>query len=393
MSKTRTAASSPTRTGRVLTSLTALGGVALGSALTAPASPAGAAGHRGPDVVQQSIDRLVRADKFPGAMASVRQADGRVRDYTAGVADLTTSRRMPVDGRVRIASNTKMFTATVLLQLVGEGKVELDRPVETYLPGVVRGEGIDGREITVRHLLQQTSGLADYDDEIFADFLNALHTYHEPHDLLRVAFAKKPETRPGSTFVYSNTNYILAGLIVQEVTGRPVGEQITQRIIKPLGLRGTYWPADGETTIRGAHPRGYVPAVEGKAPVDITESDPSGGWAAGALVGPPSDINRFLAALLGGKLLAPAQLAEMQRTVDAPGFDTVGGSRYGLGLATFKLSCGGFAWTHGGIAPGYVTYVGIAPSGRAASIAVTSMIAEQAAAEHLDKSLDTALCA
>jgi D-alanyl-D-alanine carboxypeptidase len=326
-------------------------------------------------------------------MASVRQADGRVRNYTAGVADLTTSRRMPVDGRVRIASNTKMFTATVLLQLVGEGKVELDRPVETYLPGVVRGEGIDGREITVRHLLQQTSGLADYDDEIFADFLNALHTYHEPHDLLRVAFAKKPETRPGSTFVYSNTNYILAGLIVQEVTGRPVGEQITRRIIRPLGLRGTYWPADGETSIRGAHPRGYFPAVEGKAPVDITESEPSGGWAAGALVGPPSDINRFLAALLGGKLLAPAQLAEMQRTVDAPGFDTVGGSRYGLGLATFKLSCGGFAWTHGGIAPGYVTYVGIAPSGRAASIAVTSMVAEQAAAEHLDKSLDTALCA
>jgi D-alanyl-D-alanine carboxypeptidase len=369
---------------QVITSVTVLG------ALVAPAIPAAAAPRH--DAVRQSIDRLVSADEFPGVMASVRQPDGRVRNYTAGVADLKTRERMPVDGRVRIASNTKMFTATVLLQLVGEGKVKLDEPVETYLPGVVRGEGIDGREITVRHLLQQTSGLQDYDEEVFADFLNALHTYHEPDDLLRVAFAKKPESKPGEKFAYSNTNYILAGLIVQRVTGRPVGEQITKRIIKPLGLRGTYWPADGETTIRGTHPRGYFPAVDGKAPVDITESDPSGGWAAGALVGPPSDINRFLAGLLGGKLLKPAELAEMKKTVDAPGFDTVGGSRYGLGIATFKLTCGGFAWTHGGIAPGYVTYVGIAPSGKAASIAVTSMVAEQTAAEHLDQALDTALC-
>lgn len=373
---------------KTLTSLAVLGGLAAGGAVAAAPATAG-----GGDRVQRSLSSLVSVDKFPGASASVRQADGRVRSYAAGVGNLRTGKRMPTDARVRIASNTKMFTATVVLQLVGEGKVKLDEPVETYLPGLVRGAGgIDGRKITVRQLLQQTSGLQDYDDVVFADFLNALHTYYEPHDLLRVAFDRAPESRPGEKFVYSNTNYILAGLIVQKVTGRPVGEQITKRVIEPLGLRHTYWPADGETTIRGAHPRGYFPAVEGNAPVDITESEPSGGWAAGALVGTPSDINTFLAGLLGGKLLKPAQLAEMKKTVDAPGFDTVGGSRYGLGIATFKLSCGGFAWTHGGIAPGYVTYVGIAPSGKAASIAVNSMVAEESAAQHLDKSLDTALC-
>jgi D-alanyl-D-alanine carboxypeptidase len=373
---------------RVLTSLIALGGLAAGSTVAASAAQAA----RG-DAVQRSLNSLVGVDGFPGAMASVRQADGRVRNYTAGVADLKTGRKMPVDGRVRIASNTKMFTATVVLQLVGEGKIRLDEPVETYLPGLVRGAGgIDGRHITVRQLLQQTSGLQDYDDVVFADFLTALHTYYEPHDLLKVAFDRAPESKPGEKFAYANTNYILAGLIIQKVTGRPVGEQITKRIIEPLGLRDTYWPGEGETTIRGAHPRGYFPAVDGKAPVDITESEPSGGWAAGALVGSPSDINRFLTGLLGGKLLRPAELAEMKKTVDAPGFDTVGGSRYGLGIATFNLTCGGFAWTHGGIAPGYVTYVGIAPSGRAASIAVTSMVAEVSAAEHLDESLDSALC-
>ncbi len=388
MSKTRTIASPPIR--RALTALVAFGGLAVGGAVAAPGSYA----SRGPgDAVQGSINRLVSVDKFPGAMASVRQPDGRVRNYTAGVADLRTRQRMPVDGRIRIASNTKMFTATVVLQLVGEGKIKLDEPVETYLPGLVRGAGgIDGRQITVRQLLQQTSGLQDYDDVLFADFVNSLHTYYEPHDLLRVAFAKAPQSPPGERFEYANTNYVLAGLIVQKVTGRPVGEQITKRIIEPLGLRHTYWPAEGETTIRGTHPHGYFPAVGASAPIDITESEPSGGWAAGALIGTPSDINRFLVGLLGGKLLKPAQLAEMKKTVDAPGFDTVGGSRYGLGIATFNLSCGGYAWTHGGIAPGYVTYVGVTASGKAASIAVNSMVAEASAAEHLDQSLDTALC-
>ena len=396
MPKTRTTISR-----RVLTALVALGGLAAGGAVAAPASQASRGGDavqksdaiQKSDAVQKSINGLVSVDKFPGATASVRQADGRVRNYTAGVADLKTRERMPADSRVRIASNTKMFTATVVLQLVGEGRIKLDEPIETYLPGLVRGAGgIDGRQITVRQLLQQTSGLLDYDDELFADFVNALHTYYEPHDLLDVAFARAPESKPGEKFVYANTNYVLAGLLIQKVTGRPVGEQITKRIIEPLGLRHTYWSAEGETTIRGTHPRGYYPAVDGAAAIDITESDPSAGWAAGALVGTPSDINRFLTGLLGGKLLKPAQLAEMKKTVDAPGFDTVGGSRYGLGIATFDLSCGGFAWTHGGIAPGYVTYVGIAPSGRSASIAVNSMVADPKAAEHLDKSLDTALC-
>jgi D-alanyl-D-alanine carboxypeptidase len=126
--------------------------------------------------------------------------------------------------------------------------------------------------------------------------------------------------------------------------------------------------------------------------VDITDSDPSGGWAAGQLVATPSDLNRFFVALLGGKLLKAEQLEQMKTTVDAPGFDTVGGARYGLGLATFKLSCGGFAWTHGGVSPGYVTQDGITAGGRAATIAVTALVATEAAAKHLDAALDTALC-
>ncbi len=117
---------------------------------------------------------------------------------------------------------------------------------------------------------------------IFEDFLNALGTFYEPHDLLDIALARQPESAPGEKFAYSNTNYILAGLIVQKVTGRPVAEQITKRVIEPLRLRDTYWPAEGDKTIRGTHPRGYFPANDGKPPVDITESEASPAWSAGA---------------------------------------------------------------------------------------------------------------
>ena len=392
MPSTSTTAVRSRKRRRIVVSLATVGGIALSGILAAPAAYAELTGGHRPDTVQQSANRLVNEAKFPGALISVREPDGRVRNYTAGVADLKTKTKMPVDGRIRIGSNTKMFTATVVLQLVGEGKVKLDEPVETYLPGLVRGPGIDGKKITVRHLLQQTSGLQDYDDVIFKDFLNALGTFYEPHDLLDIAFARKPDSAPGEKFVYANTNYILAGLIVQKVTGRPVGEQITKRVIEPLGLRDTYWPAEGDKKIRGIHPRGYFPAMDGKPPVDITESEASPAWSAGALVGTPSDINRFLTGLLGGKLLKPAQLAEMKKTVDAPGFDTVGGSRYGLGIATFNLSCGGFSWGHGGISPGYVAQVGITSSGKTATVAVTSLNGSEEQAAAVDKALDATLC-
>jgi len=354
---------------RVLLSLAAVAVVGI-------APPAAAAPSHG---MQRTLDALVEQDGFPGALAAVR--DGRTRDYTAGA-------HVPTNGRVRLASNTKMFTATVVLQLVGEGKVGLDTTVETYLPGVVRGPGGDGRAITVRQLLQQTSGLPDYDDALITDYFAVQHTYFEPRELLDAALAR-PST--GQGWAYSNTNYIVAGLIVQRVTGRPVGEEITKRIIERLGLRDTYWPAQGEQEIKGRHPRGYWPAENGDL-VDVTTQDPSLGWAAGQLVGTPRDLNTFMTALMGGRLLPPDLLAQMKTTVPAPDFDIRGTAQYGLGIATFELSCGGVAWNHGGVAPGHVSSHGITEDGRAATVVVTANPTTLAAAEHIEDAVDTALC-
>ena len=340
-------------------------------------------------VVQKGLDGLVRDDGFPAALASLRDSSGHTRNYTAGVGDLKTGSKVPVDGQVRIASASKMYTATVVLQLVGEGRIGLDAPIEKYLPGLVRGDGIDGRKITVRQLLQHTSGLPNY-SAAMPKFSQWRHTYVEAHDLLDMALKEKASFAPGDGWEYSNTNYTLAGLIVQKVTGRPIGEEITNRIIKRIGLRHTYWPGAGDQTIRESHPHGYASDTPGGPLVDATELDPSWGGAAGQLIARPSDVNRFLTALLDGRLLKPQQLKQMRTTVAAGGLPT--GWRYGLGIVEMPLSCGGVAWGHGGDFDGYENRNGVTADGRSVTVAVTALPSSAESAEHVNAVLDSALC-
>lgn len=180
---------------------------------------------------------------------------------------------------------------------------------------------------------------------------------------------------------------------MQRVTGRPIGEEITNRVINRLGLRHTYWPAQGDQTIRGPHPHGYWPGTTpGDPPTDVTENDPSLGWAAGQLISTPSDFNRFFTALLAGILLEPAQLKEMETTVAAPGAEVRGDERYGLGLETFTLSCGGFAWSHGGNAPGFATMNAATPDGRAVTVATTVSATTAESARHVEQVVESVIC-
>ncbi|WP_406222090.1 serine hydrolase domain-containing protein [Streptomyces decoyicus] len=348
------------------------------------APPAVSAAPR-PDAVQQGLSALVRSDGLPAALASVKDRAGRTRTYTAGVGDLATGSKVPEDGQVRIGSNTKVFTAVVVLQLVGEGKIGPDATVDTYLPGLVRGEGIDGRRITVRQLLQHTSGLPNYTAYLGDDV-----RYFEPRDLLDIALQHKADSAPGKKWEYSNTNYVLAGLIIQKVTGRPLAKEMERRVIQRIGLRHTYFPAPGDMTIREPHPQGYYRDAAGGPLRDITEMDPSWGWAAGQMISTNSDLNQFFTALLAGRLLPAAQLAQMRTTVPAPYFGS--GARYGLGLVSKPLSCGGVYWGHGGSLPGYETRGGATADGRAADAAVTMQPTDEAAMKRVERLVDTALC-
>lgn len=310
-------------------------------------------------------------DGFPAALASVITADGRREAVAVGKGNLESGAETPVDGEVRIGSNTKTYVATIVLQLVDDGQITLDEPIETYLPSLVAGDGIDGTKITVRQLLQHTSGLPEYANEIAADAFGVQNMYINPRDMLDVALAKPAVFSPGERWEYSNTNYLVLGLLIERLTLRTLHEQIDKRIIEPLGLDHTYLPVPGERNLRGEHPLGYHQGDTGELR-DITAMDPSFAWAAGAMIATPSDLNRFMQALLNGELLSDASLTEMKTSVPA-GDDLWPGASYGLGLQGFPLSCGGVAWGHGGDIPGTQTRNAVGPDGTAVTIAVTAL--------------------
>lgn len=361
---------------------------ALAAGVTATASTASAESSR--DVVQNGLNDLVSQEGFPAALSAVHGPDARNRNYTAGVGDVETNAKVPVDGQVRIGSNTKTFTAVAVLQLVGEGKIDLEAPIEKYLPNLLRGQGIDGRNITVHQLLQHTSGLPDFTDTLGADIADFQHTYLDARTLVDRALAKPANFAPGTAFGYSNTNYIVAGLLLEKVTGRPLGEVITNRVIKRADLRHTYFPQVGEEQIRERHAKGYQRADGDKPLRDVSEIDGSWAGAAGQMVSTPTDVNAFFSALLGGKLLPPAQLAQMRTTVEATG--QLPGERYGLGLTSTPLKCGGLMWGHGGDIFGYHTVNGVTEDGRAASLAVTALPQSLEDVVHTVQIVEDALC-
>ncbi|MFI9405984.1 serine hydrolase domain-containing protein [Nocardia sp. NPDC052316] len=352
-----------------------------------------------PPAVAAAMDKVVRQG-YPGVQVVIDGPAGH-RTFTAGVGDLTTRAPFPDDARVRIGSNTKTYVATVIMQLVAEGKVDLDASIERYLPGVVQGNGNDGNRITVRQVLQHTSGIPDYLGKGSGDGITtqnseqidpddeALRWQHfEMAELVRRAMTAPPQFEPGAKSVYTNTNYLLAGLLIEKVTGNPAADEIGRRILEPLGLRDTYVPASRETGIRGPHARGYH-RIDGKQ-VDFTDLDPSWGATAGDMIATSTDMNRFFTALLAGKLVPPAQLAEMQRTVP---FDRMPGADYGLALIHRTAPCGKQVWGHGGSIPGFETRNGVTAEGTAVTVTVNQLPATEEEADAVTGVLDAALCA
>lgn len=316
--------------------------------------------------LRQVLQRLTTEDGAPGALAQVGDRHGSTV-LTSGVADLDTGAPMRGDSRFRIGSMTKPYVATVILQLVGEHRVSLDAPVERYLPGVVRGHGNDGREITVRELLQHTSGLPDYLPCLsFPDFIADRYAHHDRAELLSLALSHPPLFAPGAGWSYSNTDYLLAGMLIEKVTGHPYGEEVRRRILVPLGLHATYVPGD-RPTIPGPHPHGYVRPDDGTPIVEMTEFNPSIAIGSGDMISSGADMTRFFDALLHGRLLRPAELREMMTTRPTGGSD---GRAYGLGLESRTLPCGGVYWGHGGDIFGFETIGGATTGGRSATVMV-----------------------
>ncbi|WP_405161811.1 beta-lactamase family protein [Nocardia sp. NBC_01499] len=332
---------------------------------------------------------MTTADGAPGALLEVSDAHGRTV-LTSGVANIETHAPIAEDSRFRIGSMTKMFVATVVLQLVGEDRVALDAPVEQYLPGLIRGNGNDGHDITVRQLLQHTSGLPDYLDYLNQEqVLNDPLQHHDPLELVQLALANPRLFPPGTGWQYSNTDYLLAGMLIEKITGRPYGEAIDQRIIGPLGLRDTSVPGD-EPSIPGDHPQGYVKHGN-SGTIDLTEFNASVAGAAGGMISSATDLNQFIDSLVNGRLLNPPELQAMMTT--RPTGDS-SQDAYGLGLQSTPLPCGGLYWGHDGGIPGFQTIGATTTDGRTATM-MTNLYPGENEAQDADirTTLATALCA
>ncbi|MFJ8081160.1 serine hydrolase domain-containing protein [Streptomyces sp. NPDC096205] len=343
------------RVRRTRVALVAATAAALSAALAGPALSAPAVQQQ---VVQQhrathDAMRAAVRDGVPGVTATAQDTHGTWR-ATAGVGDLRTGApRTPAD-RYRVGSITKTFVATVLLQLEAEGRLSLDDSVDKWLPGLVRGHGHDGTKITVRQLLNHTSGVHDYTSD--SDFVRSYflkdgffrHRYDSlpPAGLVAIAMKHRPDFAPGTDWSYSNTNYVLAGMVIEQVTGRPYGTEIRDRIIGPLHLRATSVPGTRVTVTRPSSRAYGKLAEEPTGPTyDVTELNPSLASSAGEMISDSADLGRFYRALLGGRLLPPTQLKAMKTTVKA---GDIPGARYGLGLIDRELGCGVHVWGHGG---------------------------------------------
>ncbi|MGW1500495.1 serine hydrolase domain-containing protein [Streptomyces mirabilis] len=371
-SAARTRWSTVAASGAVLVALAA-GTAAPASAVTpapAPATVATGAPLPGLDPVklQAAIGGLPNAD-VTGALLRITGSAGHWSD-TSGVGDLETGQGVPPDAHLRIGSVSKVFTATVVLQLAAEHRIDLDRPVQQYLPGVLPA---DLPPVEVGQLLNHTSGLPrgaaspDFGDgspEWFA--AHRLRSF-TPQQVVDLMAGRPMQFAPGTAQQYNGMNYYVAGLLVEKITGHTFAHEVRSRITRPLGLHGTYVPDADDPRLPGPHSHGYLTITSSDGtthPVDVTEQSPWP-WAEGGMISTPADLDRFMTALFRGRFLPPAQQAELFTVPDVPSFHSsqcrtvadAGRACMTMGIMRVTASNGVVVWGKTGSRPGWTSGV------------------------------------
>ncbi|WP_433711167.1 serine hydrolase domain-containing protein [Nocardia sp. CA-084685] len=328
----------------------------------------------------------MKDNAIPGAVVIVKSP--KQGNWTAafGTRAIDSNEPMAVDDYFRVGSNTKTMTSTVILQLVQEGKLSLDDPIDKYWPGVPNGD-----RITIAQLNEMRSGLYSYtfDPQFDAALDNEPQKVWTPEELLAIAFAHPVNFQPGEKFEYSNTNFILLGLVIEKLTKTTATESFQQRIFEPLGLKHTSLPAPTDSSIPEPHPQGYAfgtnvstidtyalpPAQQAEAvagtlkPGNQTNINVSWAWTAGGAISTADDMATYVKALVGGGLLD----AKMQKIrldsiapIDPANPDQAG---YGLGIVRFGTHLIG----HDGQLPGFMTFMGHDPASDITIVVATNL--------------------
>ncbi|MGD3107734.1 serine hydrolase domain-containing protein [Streptomyces sp. YGL11-2] len=369
---------SPARRARWTT--LAASGTLLTALVTGAAAPALAAGLRpapaatatlpklDPAALKAAISGLPNAD-VTGALVRITGSAGHWSG-TSGVGDLETGQGVPPQAHIRIGSISKVFTATIVLQLAAEHRIKLDEPVQHYLPGVLPA-GLP--PVTVGQLLNHTSGLprgaagpefGDGSPEWFA--ANRLKSF-TPQQVIDLMAGQPMQFAPGTAQQYNGMNYYVAGVLIEKITGHTFAHEVRSRITGLLGLHDTYVPDADDPRLPGPHSHGYltVTSADGTThPVDVTEQSPWP-WAEGGMISTPADLDRFLTALLRGRFLPRAQQAELFAVPDVPSFHSsqcrteadAGRACMTMGLMRVKATNGVVVWGKTGSRPGYTSGV------------------------------------
>jgi D-alanyl-D-alanine carboxypeptidase len=367
-------------------------GTALGAALLAllavpaQAGTAAAAGLPAPDDAGlQAVLHTALSQGAPGAMVRVDD-NGTIHRLSEGVADRATGRAITTTDRFRVGSVTKSFSAVVLLQLVDEGKLDLDASVNTYLPGL-----LPDNRITVRQVMSHRSGLYDYTNDMFAQtvpgFESVRNKVFSYQDLVTLSLKHAVTNAPGAAYSYSNTNFVVAGMLIEKLTGHSVATEYQNRIFTPLNLTDTFY-VHPDTAIPGTHANGYLtPDEAGGALVDSTEQTVSWAQSAGAVISSTQDLDTFFSALMSGQLMSAAQLTQMQQ------WTTVNSTQgYGLGLRRRDLSCGISVYGHTGTVQGYYTYAFASKDGKRSVIALANTSNNVDVLNTMARTLESAFC-
>jgi CubicO group peptidase (beta-lactamase class C family) len=320
-----------------------------------------------------NLQRTIEAIVGPGIIGITARVNDERGEWvgSAGAAELGGYAKPPADGHIRIGSNTKTFTATLVLQLVAEGRIGLDDSVTDHLPEF----GIDER-ITVRMLLQHTSGLFNFTGEVYADgsivlgiampygpngkeWLDSRFKTYRPQELVELALSKPARFEPGTGWSYSNTNYVLARLLIEKITGRTVTAEMQRLILTPLGMSHTVVPDGAEIAAPHAHAYYRYEEDGEQRTVDITRQNPSWVSAGGDMISTTEDLHTFVAALTGGKLLPDELREEMfaPRSTGIPGMD------YGLGVFVVSTDDGATVISHNGASAGHAALMYATPDG------------------------------
>lgn len=374
---------------RAVAATVVLGGCAPSpSSTVAPVAPQAAEAPTDAAALEKKLAAVVADTLAPGAVVVVRSA--KHGDFTHAFGTRAIGSREPIEttDQVRIGSNTKTMTGTVILQLVDEGKLRLDDPIAK----LACGKRIpNGDKITIEHLLTMRSGIPNYsltmtlnralDDEPLRAWT--------PAELVDLALGQRTTFAPGGAFEYSNTNTVLLGLVIEELTKMPVEEALRARIFGPLGMKSTSMPARTSAAIPGAHPRGYQfgtnvetmttgvfpPEKQAAAragrflPLDATDVNPSWAWTAGSAISSADDLARYVEAMVEGSLVSKEMQAKRLGSIRPR---DASDPSVGYGWAIAKL---GSYYGHTGELPGYNSIMAYDPQQKITIVAWTSLAA------------------